>query len=1187
MATAASVGSAFEKIGIHLECSICTEKYKNPKETVLPQSGIQGLKTNFRLVGLIEEFELQEKVACSGDSKFLCETCDEDNEALHHCLDCGMNICTTCRKTHLRFPVSANHAVATLDDIRQGKDTIEAKKIAKSNIAKARKGVQGRAAEVIAEVKSEEKRLLDEITTSKEEQIRGLYPHKLWYLRFKKSQTAGVIDLGEVEHEGDKWQLHHEFGKRGSGEGEFKGARGIAAAAEPGEIAVTDGKNKRVVIYNNQGQAKNTILTVANDVVALSHQWVCAHPEKIMVYHRDTTHKCDFHTVPDDEVGKTDVLLVSVAVKPNGNIMVGDKKMKALIELNLRNGAILHTMPLKIRPDFLAVMSNGWIVVSDWEQGQVEIVDVSGGNPVTVATIKPTIGGKPVKSCRGVCSNSSGIYFAAITGKVNTGHIHHHGRAGQFISCVAQGLYDPYGITITADGQQMAVADLYSCPKIICSRGATVLHQGLHHRFVRAPTVHPPVGWFRDDDCASRQLWVSQAVPCQQSHPSSCYLVVQLREVTIELLVGYSLRPVDIEGHPEHPGVAAIKRLGHDSIGAHLECSICTDKYKQPKVLNCLHSFCEECLVKYRDGTHRGAPQIPCPVCCQETVLPQSGIQGLKTNFHLVGMIEEFELQEKVACSRDSKLLCETCDEENEALHHCLDCGMNICTTCRRTHLRFPVSANHAVETLNDIRQGKVNVTKKPDQSKCHKHKEGVTQFYCKTCDELICQVCTVLDHSKPDHDIIDIAKASKGFRQSLRKGFSAFEEDIKGLEVSLQGVASSKKLLNDNTVTARKRVQGRAADVIAKVKAEEKQLLDEITTQEKEQHKRLDEHKKTLSSLLHRKKHCLQTSQEVTKNASDSHFLSLHPVISTDMDKLRGQPTPTMAGLKLHPVFVKSKNLDIDLGKVMVEDTWEQLQCFGKQGSGEGEFESASGIAAAADPDEIAVADWKNKRVVICNSQGPTKKYLPINANDVVAVSNQWVCANPGKMMVYDRDTTHKFDFRTVPDDEVGKTAVRLASMAVMPNGNIIAGDKERKVLTVHNPRNGEILHTMPVKIKPDFLAVLSNGWIVISDSKQGLVEIVEVSNGNAVTVTRIQPTIDGKPVKNCQGVCSNSSGIYLAMDTGYVNTGHIHHYNCAGQFVSCVAQGLYNPCGITFTEDGQQLAVADLYSVKIYHKV
>ncbi|XP_038064914.1 E3 ubiquitin-protein ligase TRIM56-like [Patiria miniata] len=620
-------------------------------------------------------------------------------------------------------------------------------------------------------------------------------------------------------------------------------------------------------------------------------------------------------------------------------------------------------------------------------------------------------------------------------------------------------------------------------------------------------------------------------------------------------------------------------------IGVHLECSICTDKYKKPKVLDCLHSFCEECLVKYRDGRHQNKPKIPCPVCRQETALPQSGIQGLKTNFHLVGLIEEFELQEKVACSAEVKLLCQVCDKGNEAKDHCMDCEKNICMDCCKIHQQFPTLKNHIIASFDDIRQGKVSVTKQPDEYKCPKHKEGV-KFYCKTCDKLICQGCTVIDHPTTKHFITDTGTASREYRQSLKRVLPVLATGIRGLKWSLQNTITAKKIVKDNTAKARKGVQGRAAEVIAQVKAEEKRLLDEITTQERKQNERLDEHEKTLSNMMQIKKHSLQTTQDVASNASDCDLLSLYPVISKDVAKLRVLPCPKAAGLTLHPVFVQNQKLGIDLGKVMVEDTWDKYHSFGNKGSGERQFEGVRGIAAAADPYEIAVADCNNKRVVICNSRGQTKSSIPIGANDVVAVSNQWVCADPSKVMVYNRDTKPARDFDTLQESEVGKTDVWLMSAAVMPNGNIMIGDGKRKVLTELNPRNGEILHTMSVKTRPAYLTVLSNGWIVISDDEEGLVETVEVSDGNAVTVCVIKPTIGGKPVKYCRGVCSNSSGIYLAVMAEYVNTGHIHHYNCAGQFVSCVVQGLYCPGGITFTADGQQLVVADLYSIKIYHK-
>ena len=33
-----------------------------------------------------------------------------------------------------------------------------------------------------------------------------------------------------------------------------------------------------------------------------------------------------------------------------------------------------------------------------------------------------------------------------------------------------------------------------------------------------------------------------------------------------------------------------------DSLGKELECAVCLEQYKEPKVLPCLHSFCKTCL---------------------------------------------------------------------------------------------------------------------------------------------------------------------------------------------------------------------------------------------------------------------------------------------------------------------------------------------------------------------------------------------------------------------------------------------------------------------------------------------------------------------------------------------------------------------------------------------------------------
>ncbi|XP_038062897.1 uncharacterized protein LOC119733389 [Patiria miniata] len=185
-------------------------------------------------------------------------------------------------------------------------------------------------------------------------------------------------------------------------------------------------------------------------------------------------------------------------------------------------------------------------------------------------------------------------------------------------------------------------------------------------------------------------------------------------------------------------------------------------------------------------------------------------------------------------------------------------------------------------------------------------------------------------------------------------------------------------------------------------------------------------------------------------------------------------------------------------------------------------------------------------------------------------------------RVKVFNSDNTLAYEFPTVLPSEVGKTTVDLRSVAVKNDSTIAVGDVGRMVLTVHSPTDGELLHTIPVKIKPHFLAFDSNDRVIISDCTS---QTVDIAGGNGTTKRTIKPTINGQPVKYCNGVCTDSSGIYVAMHNG-ANTGHIHHYDPQGGFLQCIAQGLHYPQGITFPSDGQ-LAVANYNSVKMYHQV
>ena len=181
-----------------------------------------------------------------------------------------------------------------------------------------------------------------------------------------------------------------------------------------------------------------------------------------------------------------------------------------------------------------------------------------------------------------------------------------------------------------------------------------------------------------------------------------------------------------------------------------LRCSQCLEEYRRPRVLPCLHVFCEACLEKLA-ATQRDTPSVRCPSCRESVSLPAGGVTALPPAFYIQHLMETREVLEKV---RDpGKAECDKCGEV-EVRGFCRDCSHFVCQLCLDVHQRWREFKTHEMCSLDEVGETAMRVVT-PKKVFCSKHSTEPVKIYCETCDELTCYDCAIKTHRDHSYDLI------------------------------------------------------------------------------------------------------------------------------------------------------------------------------------------------------------------------------------------------------------------------------------------------------------------------------------------------------------------------------------------------------------------------------------------------
>ncbi|XP_038055129.1 E3 ubiquitin-protein ligase TRIM56-like [Patiria miniata] len=630
---------------------------------------------------------------------------------------------------------------------------------------------------------------------------------------------------------------------------------------------------------------------------------------------------------------------------------------------------------------------------------------------------------------------------------------------------------------------------------------------------------------------------------------------------------------------------------------SHLECPICRCRYTDPKILDCLHTFCLNCLDKLVSGEQQQQNKISCPLCRQLTDIPDAGLQSLQNCFFLKSLVDEFSKQELLLGHTSVQIpTCQQCDEGLEAVARCQDCDENICRKCQEAHGRWKRTKNHQVVTVESLMNhtgGPLIEVRKTDSQapKCRTHPDYRVCFYCSTCEMSICARCAAVEHRTDEHKYSEIADVVGSLRKDVDEALLMFEDCRERFQVAHRSTEHARDRLKMMVERACQAISAKEEEEIAKIREKSRSLREKVAEIGRGRDDKYEEVLARNREEMERADRVVKTVTELMQEAEKDELLDLKPKIMHNLEsqgEVQFEPVP----YELSYIGVKCQDVvsDVDLAQIVQEEKWKLKEEFGKKGDGQGEFKGATGVGCLKDGG-IAVTDTKHQRLTMLTSTGACKHTLShakeglfkLKAPYSVAVTcdDLLLITDVDKVKVFDSELQLQHQFVPSKEDPDCRLKSYLSGISVDTKNRVAVADSGRKVISVHN-LDGSLITTVPNDMIHGYISFSREDCLVFTNYHERRLLCVDLKGNKVFDVGTSVGRKSAKPI----GVCCDEAGdIYVSTHYGQTGSCEIHHYDPEGMYIGRVARGLFNPFAMAFATDGN-LVVADMHSVKIFHR-
>ena len=304
-----------------------------------------------------------------------------------------------------------------------------------------------------------------------------------------------------------------------------------------------------------------------------------------------------------------------------------------------------------------------------------------------------------------------------------------------------------------------------------------------------------------------------------------------------------------------------------------LICPICLEQFTDPKILPCFHSFCLHCLEDVAPELVEGNLCLPCPTCRSPCPNPDKGLASLPPSFVINNLIDVYGLMKKVL--GDQQASCDNCDKTN-AISYCKQCSKFLCLECHHHHKSWRAFFYHQTLSLEEVASTAYQLPQaKPEATdNCTDHTKPL-EIFCESCEELICQLCTVRKHSGHSYDVV-IDTYKKHCDTITKSSLQPLNQQVDRLSQCMTSLIDTRKAINEQSQKTKEEVHLMITEVKQVLDETERKLSRDVDIALQHKVSVLDHQIKEVETALGQVKECRDHVEQSLKICTPQQVLSI-----------------------------------------------------------------------------------------------------------------------------------------------------------------------------------------------------------------------------------------------------------------------------------------------------------------------